>query len=139
MNDEGKSSLGFEEGEVAAASYFYLLGLLILILERRSNFVRFHALQSSLGFGILTILLLCVKWIEPLHAVLWWAPGLLMLSFAVYMMYHAYHGEEYKFPIIGKLAYSAIYETDTESEEQPILERDKIAEEQLRHNLTKDN
>jgi len=136
MDNEGKSSLGLEEGEVAAACYFYFLGLLILIMERRSNFVRFHAVQSSLGFGILTIFLLCVQWIEPVHTFLWWAPGLLMLCFAVYMMYRAYHGEEYLFPLIGKLAYSAVYEMDSEPEESPASSNNKPIQEETRHNIT---
>lgn len=116
MDDEGKSSTGFEEGVVAAASYFCVLGLLFLIIEKRSNFVRFHAVQSTLGFGLLAVFWLCVKLIGALHS-LAWAPGLLALVFAAYMMYRAYHGEEYKFPIIGNLAFNAVYETGSEPED----------------------
>ncbi|HUV05595.1 MAG TPA: hypothetical protein VMX94_10865 [Armatimonadota bacterium] len=117
MDDYGKSSIGFEEGTVAAASYFCFLGLLILIIERRSNFVRFHAIQSTLGFGLLGILWLCVK-CAGLSS-LAWLPGLLALAFALHMMYKAYHGEEYKFPLIGKLAFSAVYDTSPEPADSP--------------------
>lgn len=116
MEDVGKSSMGFEEGIVAAASYFGFLGLVILMLERRSDFVRFHAIQSTLSFGLLTIFWLVVKWIEALNF-LAWCPGLLALIFAIYMMIRAYHGEEYKLPLIGRFAFDAVYETGSESED----------------------
>lgn len=116
MDDHGKSSIGLEEGTVAAAAYFCFLGLLLLILEKKSNFVRFHAVQSTLGFGLLAILWLTVKWIDALFW-LWWAPGLLALCFAGYMMVKALYGEEFRMPVIGHLAFSAVYETDPEVED----------------------
>jgi uncharacterized membrane protein len=118
MDDQGQSSLGYEEGVVATVSYFGFLGVVILMLERKSNFVRFHALQSSIGFGMLAVYWLIVKWISSLEF-LAWSPGLLALIFSIYMMIKAYHGEEYKVPIIGDLAFGAVYDTSPEPEEIP--------------------
>lgn len=117
MDDYGKSSIGFEEGVVAAASYFCISGLILLIIERRSNFVRFHAVQSCLGFALLAIYWLAIRWVNGLWF-LAWSPGLLAFIFAAHMMLKAYHGEEYKFPLIGSLAFSAIYDT-SKSDDQP--------------------
>jgi len=116
MDDYGKSSTGFDENIVAAASYFGFLGLVILLLEKRSTFVKFHAVQSSLGFGLLTIFWLSVKWIPILYFLIW-APGLFALIFALYMMIQSYDGEEYKLPVIGPLAFRAVYHTGAEPED----------------------
>ena len=106
----GRSSLGMEEGVVAAASYLPFLGLVMLIIERRSNFVRFHAVQSILGFALLLIFYLIQKWFDLYY--IWWAPGTAAGCFSLYMMARAYYGDEYKFPVIGPLAFGAIYDTE---------------------------
>lgn len=116
MGDYGKSSTGFDENFVAAASYFGFLGLFILMIEKRSTFVKFHAVQSSLGFGLLSIFWLLAAWLSTLQFLIW-APGLLMLIFAIYMMIKSYDGEEYKLPVIGPLAFRAIYQTGPEPED----------------------
>lgn len=125
MFEEGKSSIGFEEGLVAAASYFPVLGLIILMIEKRSNFVRFHAVQSTLGFGVLLVFYLIVKWVGNLHSYLWWAPSLLAIVFALFMMHKAHHGEEYRLPIIGNLAFGAVFETDADILAESDREDDK--------------
>jgi uncharacterized membrane protein len=106
----GRSSFGFEENLVAAASYF-LIGPVVFFKERRSNFVRFHALQATLGFVALFAFWAAVKLIGALY-VLKWAPGVLALVFVSLAMLKAYDGEEYKFPIIGRWAFQAVYDTD---------------------------
>lgn len=111
MEHDGKSSIGLEEGLVAAASYFPGVGLLLLFLEKKSHFVRFHAVQSCLGHAILLLWCLAVSWIPPLHF-LRWSYGLLALAFTAYMMYRSYDGEEYRLPLIGNLAFGAVYETE---------------------------
>lgn len=115
MDNHGKSSIGLEEGTIAAASYFCFLGLIILMVERRSHFVRFHAVQSTLSFGLLAIFWLTVKWISIFHFLVW-TPGLIALVFTLYMMRKAADGEEYKLPFVGNLAFSAVYDTDEDME-----------------------
>lgn len=126
MDDYGQSSLGFEENVVAVASYFYLLGFIILILEKKSHFVRFHALQSTFGFTFLTLLLITIKCI-PALSFLWWLPGLSMLLFAGTSMLKAYYGEEHKMPLVGRLAFGLVY--DTRSEKEDILAAEESNEE----------
>ncbi len=132
MDDYGKSSTGFEENLVAAASYFGFLGLFILIIERRSTFVKFHAVQSSLGFGLLSVFWMLVKWIPSLYFLIW-APGLLMLIFAICMMIKSYDGEEHRLPIIGSLAFRIVYHTGPDSEDllapEPTNQQDQEATE----------
>jgi uncharacterized membrane protein len=124
MDEYGKSSTGVEENIVAAASYLAFLGLVILIIEKRSHFVRFHAVQSTLGFGILAILWLATKWI-PALSFLAFLPGLLALLFAVVMGIKAYDGEEFRMPFIGNLAFNTIYETTPDEELVPAPAEDE--------------
>ena len=120
MDDEGKSSIGLEEGLVAAASYFCFLGLVVLIIERKSNFVKFHAVQSTLGFALIAVLWLAFKWLAvPVYIA--WIPSMTALGFSAFMMIKAYCGEEHRLPIIGNLAFAAVYDTDPDSRPEDLL------------------
>lgn len=130
MDDNyGKSSFGFEENIVAAASYF-LVGPVIYVKEQYSHYVRFHALQATLGYAFLMVFWLAVQLI-PILAFLSMIPGLLALIFVVFMMKKAYDGVEYKLPIIGKIAYESVFETsedllaDVETETATKVEPEK--------------
>lgn len=109
-DDFGKSSLGFEENIVAIASYFGFLGVVIYLCEKRSHFVRFHALQSTFGFAVLGLFWLMTGLVGALYIVSF-VPGLLCLLFAIHMGIKAYYGDEHRLPLIGDLAFRAIYET----------------------------
>lgn len=120
MDDQGKSSIGLEEGLVAAASYFCILGIVMLIIEKKSNFVRFHAVQSTLGFAFIAVLWLAFRWLAvPVYIA--WIPSMTALGFAVFMMIKAYYGEEHRLPIIGNWAFAAVYETDPDSRPEDLL------------------
>lgn len=93
---------------MAAGSYFIITGPLVLLLEKKSSFVKFHALQSTLGFALLLAFYLAVKYLNLTY--LAWAPGLVSLAFTILMMLKAYYGEEYRFPLIGNLAFHAVYD-----------------------------
>jgi uncharacterized membrane protein len=109
MNMDGKSSLGYEEGTIAAICYLPGVGFYIYFAERKSNFVRFHALQSIVGFLTIGALWLLMRLIPALH-LFTFIPSLLALVFSFFMMYHAHYGEEYKFPVVGSLAHKSIFE-----------------------------
>ena len=70
----GKSTFGLEENIVASAAYF-LLGPILYIKEKQSDFVRFHALQSTLGYALLIIFWLFVRFVPALWF-LKFAPGI---------------------------------------------------------------
>ncbi|MHB0913434.1 MAG: DUF4870 domain-containing protein [Armatimonadota bacterium] len=110
MDEYGKSSFGFDENIVAAASYFGPLGLLVYLKEKKSNFARFHSAQSIMGFGALLLFWVLVTCV-PFLAFLRLAPGLFAFIFSLFMMLKSYDGEEYKLPIIGSLAFLCVYET----------------------------
>jgi len=93
-----------------ALAYFLLFisGIVFLLVEKKSAFVRFHAMQSTIFFGacfLLYIVLGIVPIIGWLIAVLV-SPLLTIACFVlwIFLMYKAYSGEKYKLPYIGDLA-----------------------------------
>jgi uncharacterized membrane protein len=83
----------------------WITGVALLLIERENRFVRFHAMQSTIVFGVL-----CAFWfaglsipiigwlisfmlIPPLSAVLW-----------VVLILKAYRGQRLKLPFVGDIA-----------------------------------
>lgn len=92
---------GLPKNTSAALSYAlgWLTGIIFLIIEKDS-FVRFHAMQSIIVFGALTVLL----FVPFLNLVL--SPIIMIAGFALWLVliYKAYQGEEYMLPYVGKFA-----------------------------------
>lgn len=92
---------GLPKNTAAALSYVlgWLTGIVFLLIEK-DPFVRFHAMQSIITFGLLTIIsfLPVVGWIL--------SPLVMIIGFVLWLMliYKAYQGEEYKLPWIGQFA-----------------------------------
>ncbi len=99
-------SNGSNENLMAAASYLlgFITGIVFLLVEKDSKFVRFHAMQSTIAFGGMFVANIVLGFIP----VLGWLIGLI-LSFAAFIfwivcMWKAFQGEMYKIPYIGDLA-----------------------------------
>ena len=101
-----KTSLGMDENIEGLLAYVlgWLTGIIFLLLEKESDFVRFHAMQSTIMFLGLTILSIIVGFIPILGAILGALLWILGLIFWILGMVKAYQGERYKFPIVGNLA-----------------------------------
>jgi len=100
---------------VAALSYVLgpVSGLFVLITERENKYVRFHALQATLWFSLVYILLwvtlLFGGWLIGflLSPVRWILSVVLVLS-AVFLILRALKGHEFKLPFIGDVAWSRV-------------------------------
>jgi len=99
-------SNGSNENLMAAASYLlgFITGIIFLLVEKDSKFVRFHAMQSTIAFGGMFVANIVLEFIP----ILGWLVGLI-LSFAAFIfwivcMWKAFQGETYKIPYIGNLA-----------------------------------
>jgi uncharacterized membrane protein len=98
---EEKKGTGLPKNTAAALSYVlgWLTGIVFLIIEK-DPFVRFHAMQSIVVFGALTIL--------SFLPVLGWllSPILMVLGFVLWLVliYKAYQGEEFELPVVGQFA-----------------------------------
>ena len=102
-----KTSIGLDANVAAALSYEmgWVTGLAFLLVERDNRFVRFHAIQSALTFGALSVAwmvalsipifgwLLAFVIIPPVSVVLW-----------LFLMFKAYQGDFFKLPVFGEMA-----------------------------------
>jgi len=94
------------ENLMAAASYLlgFITGVIFLLVEKQSKFVRFHAMQSTVLFGGIFVINIALGFIP----ILGWLAGLL-LSLAAFIlwivcMWKAFQGEMYKAPVVGDIA-----------------------------------
>ncbi len=102
-----KTSTGFDANVAAALTYLvgFVTGIIFLLIEKENKFVRFHAMQSTLVFvGIVAvdILLNIVPILGALVVIFVVIPGSAALW--LLLMYKAYHGEEFKLPLVGQMA-----------------------------------
>lgn len=102
-----KTSIGLDANVAAALSYAmgWVTGLAFLLAERDNRFVRFHAIQSTLTFGALSVAwmvalsipifgwLLAFVIIPPVSVILW-----------LFLMFKAYQGDLFKLPVFGEMA-----------------------------------
>ncbi len=106
-----KTSTGLQENVAGLLCYLgvWVTGIIFLILEPKNSFVRFHALQSIVTFGGLSIAGFVISAITggPLlfiYLSLSWVLGVLGLILWIVLMVKAYQGERYKLPVAGDIA-----------------------------------
>lgn len=87
---------------MGAAAYLlgFITGVVMLLVEKDDKFVRFHAMQSTIVFGLVFII--------GLVPVVGWMVGVVLapISFILWLvlMWKAYQGEMYKLPVLGDFA-----------------------------------
>lgn len=106
LTEIGKSSIGMEENIAAASSYAFLFlsGLFFLAVERKSAFVRFHALQGAVALFVvfaLNILLALIPGYGIFLAIILWLLNLLLI---ITLFMKALAGEWFTLPVVGKFA-----------------------------------
>ncbi len=116
---KGSNTLDIEENIEGALTYVlgWLTGIVFLVLEKKSDFVRFHAMQSIVTFLPLSILTWILRWVGrptwgyshyspgiPALMYLSWIIGLGMFLVWLLLMFKAYQGERFKLPVIGDIS-----------------------------------
>jgi uncharacterized membrane protein len=102
-----KTSSGLEQNVAGALAYAlgWITGAVFLLTEPANKFVRFHAIQSVVVFGSLSLL-----WFVTLSIpVLGWFFALVILPplsliLWLLLMFKAYQGERFKLPFAGEIA-----------------------------------
>lgn len=91
---------GLPKKTAAALAYVlgWVTGIIFLVVEK-DPFVRFHAAQSVVTFGILTIIVV-IPFLWFFVPIAWIVGFVLWLV----LIYKAYQGEEFKLPWVGNLA-----------------------------------
>lgn len=102
-----KTSTGLDANLAAALSYLvgFVTGLVFLFAEKENRFVRFHAMQSTLlfvGLIVIDIVLQMVPLLGFLVVLFIVLPGSFVLWLV--LMFKAYQGEDFKLPLVGKMA-----------------------------------
>jgi uncharacterized membrane protein len=105
-------SVGLEQNVAGLLCYVlgWLTGIALLLVARENDFVRFHAAQSIVTFGAVTVVLIVlgfmglVPYIGILFRILEWAGALLSLVLWVVLMIKAYQGEFYRVPFAADFA-----------------------------------
>jgi uncharacterized membrane protein len=105
-----KTSLGLEENVEGALCYSlgWITGIVFLVVEKDSRFVRFHALQSIATFIPLTIASVFTSFIPYIGWILGMAVWGLTLVLWLILMLQAYQGKMYKLPYAGEFAESQL-------------------------------
>ena len=101
-----KTSSGLEENVAGLLSYVlgWLTGLVFILIEKENKFVRFHAMQSIIVFGSITVVAFVIGWIPVIGAIVAWILWILGLVLWIVLMVKAYQGAMYKVPVAGNLA-----------------------------------
>jgi uncharacterized membrane protein len=104
------SSTGLDQNIAAALAYFggVVTGVVFLVIEKNSRYVKFHAMQSTMAFTVVLAISL-VLWSIPFVG--WLLYLFLVAAVAVVwllLMFKALNGESYKLPYLGDLAEQQI-------------------------------
>lgn len=94
------------ENLMAAAAYLlgWVTGLIFLLIEKDSKYVRFHAMQSLILFGGAHIVMIVLGLIPILGWVVGSLLGLAVFVLWIVCMWKAFQGETFKVPYVGELA-----------------------------------
>ncbi len=102
----GKSSLGIDENVANFLSYLlgWLSGLVFLFLEKQNNNVRFHAAQSVVIFGVLTLASLVVSVIPGIGGLLQALIGLAAFGLWIVLMVTSVMDKPPRLPVVDQPA-----------------------------------
>ena len=106
------TSLGLTQNVAAGLSYVFgwVSGLIIFLVEKQNRFVRFHAMQSMLFFGGLTILDILLEILGNLpvlgYITVIAVPLVGIIGFVgwIVLMINGFQGKYFKLPIVGDYA-----------------------------------
>ncbi|MFK7814833.1 MAG: DUF4870 domain-containing protein [Gammaproteobacteria bacterium] len=101
-----KTALGLDKNTSALIAYVlgWISGLAVILIEKDDEFVRFHAMQSIITFGALTLLSIFASWIFYYFLFFGSIIHIAAVVLWIILMVKAYQGEKFKLPVIGDLA-----------------------------------
>ncbi|MDQ0350297.1 putative membrane protein [Alkalibacillus filiformis] len=115
--EDKKSSTGLENNVAGLLCYLFgfITGLIFLLVEKDSKFVRFHAFQSIFIWVSLFVLSMVIGFV-PLIG---WLISLLLapVGFVIWIvcMIKAYQGKWFKFPVVGNIAEEQVNKMNNEA------------------------
>ena len=82
----------------------FITGVVLLLVEKKSQYVRFHAMQSTILFGGLFVVNLALGFIPRLGWLVGFVVSIAAFIMWLVLMWKAFNGEMYKVPYVGGLA-----------------------------------
>ena len=107
---EAESSTGLSANVAGLLCYVgvWVTGIVFIVLEKKSVFVKFHAWQSIMTFGVLTVAYLILFWIPFVGWILSILIGILMFVLWLILIIQAGSGKMWKVPWAGDWAEKQI-------------------------------
>lgn len=107
---EAESSTGLSANVAGLLCYVavWITGIIFLVLEKKSTFVKFHAWQSIMTFGVLTVAYIIFSLIPFAGWVLSILIGILMFVLWIILIIQAGSGKMWKVPWAGDWAEKQI-------------------------------
>jgi uncharacterized membrane protein len=101
-----KTSSGMDQNVAGLLCYVlgWVTGIIFFIIEKENKFVRFHAMQSIVVFGGLTVIEIILNFIPILGWILNIILGIIAFILWILLMVRAYNGKMYKVPWAGNFA-----------------------------------
>ncbi len=101
-----KTSTGLTENVAGLLCYVlgWISGVVFILIEQENKFVRFHAIQSIMVFGVLTVAGIILGWIPVIGELFSWVISVLGFILWIVLMVKAYQGTKYKLPWAGDFA-----------------------------------
>jgi uncharacterized membrane protein len=105
-DNTSSTSTGLQENVAGLLCYVFgwITGIIFLIIEPKNKFVRFHAFQSIIVFGILTIASMIFGWIPFINIAIGTIIGVIGFICWIVGIVTASQGKKYKFPFAGNYA-----------------------------------
>jgi uncharacterized membrane protein len=102
----GNTSTGLTPNVAGLLCYVlgWVTGIIFLLLEKDNQFVRFHAIQSIIAFGAITVLYAVVSFIPAVGRILEVLIYIGAFILWIVLMVKAYQGQRYKLPVAGDIA-----------------------------------
>jgi uncharacterized membrane protein len=102
----------------------WITGIIFFVIEKKNNWIRFHAAQSLVLFGSFFVVGLVLGWIPVFGGVVKVILGITGFILWIVLMVKAYHGERYKVFIAGDIAEGMVSSTGstTEYHAAPVAE-----------------
>jgi len=105
-NPGAETSVGMSANVAGLLCYvgWWISGIVFVVLEKKSTFVKFHAWQSIMTFGVLTVAAIILGWIPVIGWIL--SPIIWILGFVLWiiLMIQAGTGKMWKLPWVGNWA-----------------------------------
>jgi uncharacterized membrane protein len=100
------SGTGLKENVAALLCYVltWVTGIIFLLIESKNKTIKFHALQSIVVFGALSIVSIVIGWIPFIGWIISWLCGVVGFILWIVLMVKAYQGGTYHLPVAGQIA-----------------------------------